>query len=234
MATSPNYGWLEPDNTDLVKNGALAIRTLGNAIDTTMATMIPKSLVDAKGDIITATADNTPARLAVGANATVLTADSTTATGLKWAAASGGTTLPTFRATRITSDYTIPSASTFTKMPFNGEDWDTGGCYDSTTNFRFTPTTAGYYQINSNCNLIIDSLGRIIWSVYKNGSAYARLFDGQAVATSFNMTGSLQMYFNGSTDYAEMYIWTAAAVTRTMPITVSYFGNTFDGVGIRS
>lgn len=37
MATSPNFGWLEPDNTDLVKNGALAIRTLGNAIDASMA-----------------------------------------------------------------------------------------------------------------------------------------------------------------------------------------------------
>jgi hypothetical protein len=36
MATSPNYGWAEPDNTDLVKNGALAIRTLGNAIDTSV------------------------------------------------------------------------------------------------------------------------------------------------------------------------------------------------------
>jgi hypothetical protein len=38
MATSTNYGWSEPDNTSLVRDGALAIRTLGNAIDTTMAT----------------------------------------------------------------------------------------------------------------------------------------------------------------------------------------------------
>jgi hypothetical protein len=41
MATSPNFGWLEPDNTDLVKNGALAIRTAVDAIDS--------SLVDLKG-----------------------------------------------------------------------------------------------------------------------------------------------------------------------------------------
>jgi hypothetical protein len=84
MATSPNYGWLEPDNTDLVKNGALAIRTLGNAIDTTMATMTPKSLVDAKGDLIAATADNTPARLAVGNDGETLVADSSTSTGLRY------------------------------------------------------------------------------------------------------------------------------------------------------
>jgi len=84
MATSPLYSWPEPDNTDLVKNGALAIRTLGNAIDTTMGTMTPKSIVDAKGDLIAATANDTPARLAVGANDTMLIADSTAATGLAW------------------------------------------------------------------------------------------------------------------------------------------------------
>lgn len=91
MATSPIYSWPEPDNTDLVKNGALAIRTLGDAIDTTMGTMIAKTIVDAKGDLIAATAADTVARLAVGANNTVLTADSSTSTGLKWATpASGG------------------------------------------------------------------------------------------------------------------------------------------------
>ena len=84
MATSPNYGWLEPDNTDLVKNGALAIRTLGNAIDSTMATMVPKSIVDAKGDLIAGTAADTTSRLAVGNNGETLVADSSTATGLDW------------------------------------------------------------------------------------------------------------------------------------------------------
>jgi hypothetical protein len=51
---------------------------------------IAKTLIDAKGDLIGATAADTPARLAVGTNGQVLTADSTAATGLAWATASAG------------------------------------------------------------------------------------------------------------------------------------------------
>lgn len=40
MATSPLFGWEEPDDTDLVKDGAAAIRTLGNAIDTSMGDLL--------------------------------------------------------------------------------------------------------------------------------------------------------------------------------------------------
>jgi hypothetical protein len=94
MATTTNYSWTTPDDTALVKDGAAAIRSLGTAIDSTVFTnagnAIAKTIVDAKGDIIAATAADTVARLAVGANDTVLTADSSTATGLKWAAAASG------------------------------------------------------------------------------------------------------------------------------------------------
>jgi hypothetical protein len=51
---------------------------------------IPTTIVDAKGDLIAATAADTVSRLAVGANDTVLTADSTQATGMKWATPAGG------------------------------------------------------------------------------------------------------------------------------------------------
>jgi hypothetical protein len=98
MATTTNYSWTTPDDTALVKDGASAIRSLGTAIDTTTYnnSLLPivKTIVDAKGDIIAATAADTVSRLAVGANDTVLTADSTTSTGLKWATpAAGGMTL---------------------------------------------------------------------------------------------------------------------------------------------
>ena len=60
----------------------------------TSSSAINPTIVDAKGDIIAATAADTVARLAVGTNDQVLTADSSTATGLKWAApAAGGMTL---------------------------------------------------------------------------------------------------------------------------------------------
>jgi hypothetical protein len=88
MATTTNYSWTTPDDTALVKDGAAAIRSLGTAIDSTVFTnagaAVTKATVDAKGDLIAGTADNTVARLAVGANGTVLTADSVEATGLKW------------------------------------------------------------------------------------------------------------------------------------------------------
>lgn len=55
---------------------------------------IPKSTVTTKGDLIVATASGVVTRVGVGSNTQVLTADSTTASGVKWAASSGGASLP--------------------------------------------------------------------------------------------------------------------------------------------
>lgn len=112
--TTTNFGWDIPQSTDLVKDGATAIAALGQDIDTalvdlkggttgqvlakasntdldfTWSSVDPLTILDAKGDLISATAADTPARLAVGANDTVLTADSSTSTGLKWAAVNAG------------------------------------------------------------------------------------------------------------------------------------------------
>jgi hypothetical protein len=136
MATSPLFGWEEPDDTDLVKDGAAAIRTLGNAIDTSMGDLLggttgqvltknsntnmdftwtavdPLIILDAKGDLITATAADTPARLAVGTNGQILTADSTAATGIKWASpAGGGKVLQVVVSANATSYQSIKTAS---------------------------------------------------------------------------------------------------------------------------
>jgi hypothetical protein len=111
--TTPNYGWPVPTSTDLVKNGATAIEALGDAIDASIAELkggttgqvlsktsntdmdftwvaqddsnaIQNTIVDAKGDLIAATANDTPARLAVGNNGETLVADSSTSTGLRY------------------------------------------------------------------------------------------------------------------------------------------------------
>ena len=48
MATTTNYGWETPDDTDLVKDGASAIRTLGSSVDTTVKNLNPETTL---GDI---------------------------------------------------------------------------------------------------------------------------------------------------------------------------------------
>jgi hypothetical protein len=111
MANTTNYNWATPDDTDLVKDGAAAIRTLGSSIDTSLvdllggttgqvlsktsgtdmdftwvdtddANAIQNAIVDAKGDLVAASGADTPARLAVGNNGETLVADSSTSTGL--------------------------------------------------------------------------------------------------------------------------------------------------------
>ena len=61
-----------------------------NWLEVNTGTFIAETLIDAKGDLVVGSADNTAARLAVGTDGFVLTADSAEATGLKWAASSGG------------------------------------------------------------------------------------------------------------------------------------------------
>lgn len=81
---------MKPRVSQLAQSGASTGQALiWNGTDwapaaVTDAGAIPKALVDAKGDVLTATADNTPARLAVGSDGQALLADSTQTTGLRW------------------------------------------------------------------------------------------------------------------------------------------------------
>lgn len=133
MPSTTNFGWTTPADTDLVKDGAAAIRTLGNGVDAsfvdlkggttgqvlsknsntdldfTWIAVDPLTILDAKADLITATAADTPARLAVGTNGQVLTADSSTSTGLKWATPSAGATIATVRKS---ADQSVTNSST--------------------------------------------------------------------------------------------------------------------------
>lgn len=96
MSVTPNFSWPLIQPTDFVTDLPADFEAFADDVDADVWALdqaaIKKTIVDAKGDIIAATAADTVARLAVGSNNQVLTADSTTATGLKWASPSGAVT----------------------------------------------------------------------------------------------------------------------------------------------
>jgi hypothetical protein len=111
---------------------------------------------------------------------------------------------PAFSA-YLSSVQTVSNA-TFTKIQVNVEEFDTNSNYDSTTNYRFTPTVAGYYQFACNINWNFPGAGLIgLSSLYKNGSELKR--GGQLISNGTNVqaSGSALIYMNGSTDYVELY-----------------------------
>lgn len=98
------------------------------------ASAINPTIVDAKGDLIAATAADTVARLAVGANDTVLTADSSTATGLKWAAVSaGGMTLISETVASANSSISFSSLGSYKQLLLL---WTGLYCSNTTTSFN--------------------------------------------------------------------------------------------------
>jgi hypothetical protein len=113
--------------------------------------------------------------------------------------------MPAF-AVYISSNFST-ATSTATKIPFNTELFDTNSNFDSTTNYRFTPTVAGYYQIS----LMIAAgfsaaTGLIYGSIYKNGSEFVQgIRIANNTANAQNGSSSVLMYLNGSTDYVEFY-----------------------------
>ena len=110
------------------------------------------------------------------------------------------------------------SDSTETKIEIDTEIYDTDSDYDNTTNYRFTPTTAGKYVIFGSVNIFQDvssdlKIAQILW--YKNGS---KLYETHDNFTANYLRGvsqsmSVVMDMNGSSDYVEMYaeIQTAAS-----------------------
>jgi hypothetical protein len=188
MATSPIYSWPEPDNTDLVKNGALAIRTLGNAIDTTMGTMVAKTIIDAKGDLIAGTAADTAQRLAVGNNGETLVADSSATTGLRYTGnyAAGKNVIQNGDFYINQRGFTSTTSSTI----FIYDRWKTGSAGGTSTYSAqtFTPGTAPVAGYEGKNYLRIVTTGQSAASDYTNVFERiegVRTLAGQTATVSF-------------------------------------------------
>lgn len=101
-------------------------------------------------------------------------------------------------------------AAVATKIQFQTEEFDTAAAFDSTTNYRFTPLTAGYYQISA---CISDGLTNSFISVYKNGAEFKRGSQSGAGTAMVGLNVSTLVFCNGSTDYLEIYGFIAAGGT---------------------
>lgn len=103
------------------------------------------------------------------------------------------------------------SASTFTKVTLDSEEFDTNSCFNTSTSV-FTPNVAGYYQFNWNLDCGGVTTTAALGTVYKNGTQVKRS-SGVFVA-SINeqyVSGAALIYMNGTTDYAELYAYIAAS-----------------------
>ena len=147
------------------------------------------------------------------AGADIATVDSSGITMASGKSVSGGEIIqnggPAFRAS-INSDLGV-SVSTWTKVPFDTEEFDTNSNYDNATNYRFTPTVAGYYQANASVRVNYSgAAGDFVWvRIYKNGTAYNGHYNRDANGQPYGSVNvSDLVYMNGSSDYIEVYFQT--------------------------
>lgn len=128
----------------------------------------------------------------------------------------------------------IPTGA-WTKVGMGTEEYDTGNCFDSTTNFRFQPNVPGYYNIVGHVMYSPASSGLGYISLYKNGTVFKygthasfNTFDGawlHVVSTVF---------LNGSTDYVELFTFQSSGATLNITVPTAGGGNRFEGFLARS
>ena len=112
--------------------------------------------------------------------------------------------MPAFSAYATASQNLTNNTATKIILPL--EDFDTNNNFDSTTNYRFTPTIAGYYQFNASVNINGAVGNNYIASLYKNGAEAKRGAQMNACATgNTQVSVSSILYMNGTTDYVEFY-----------------------------
>lgn len=281
MATTTNFNWSTPDDTSLVKDGAAAIRTLGSSIDTTMAELkggttgqvlsktsntdmdftwvaqddsnaIQNAIVDAKGDLITATANDTPARIGVGADGTVLKANSATATGLEWGSAAAPLVWSLVSTTSMSGSTTV----NLTGLNYKNLRLFVDNATSATSNVTFTvrpnnTSTSNYVQVQQAITSPSAYSSNNIYGTYQlssgislgsTGSTTASAISGFVDISSCDQTTGFKPYqtqgfpafASGATDrtmYQSSGIYTATVAITSIAVLTS--GGTFSGGTLR-
>ena len=200
--TTPNFGWSVPTSSDLVKNGAVAIETLGDSIDASLVDLkggttgqvlsktsntdmdftwvaqddsnaIQNALLTTTGDTIYASAASTPARLGIGSTGQVLTV----AGGVpSWATPAGGSTFSGAQASFSASGESISyTQNSNLILPFSYENYDTDGYHSTSTNKSRMTVPAGkggYFLLAANGIFLGTVPGVSRIILYKNGTQY--------------------------------------------------------------
>ena len=138
--------------------------------------------------------------------------------------------MPAFSYYASTNAQSITSGS-FTKITFTSQEFDTtsGAMFSSS---RFTPTIAGYYQIDACVGFSSSALGICLVTIFKNGN---RFKDGAIIPNIGGATcpASALIYFNGSTDYAEIFLYQSSGSTLTVSVNAGSAGF-FQGALVRT
>lgn len=231
MATTTNFGWETPDDTDLVKDGAAAMRTLGGAIDTSLVDLkggttgqnlrkatntdmdftwagdATNTVIDAEGDLLIGDSADTLQRLAIGTTGQVLTVDTTIDGKIKWAAAAGGgKVLQVVSATTTTQ--TIITTTTPT---------------DTTITASITPAATNskvLVMVTYNLRQSRDSATSVVGA--------ARILRGATAISTWSLDGFTGFTATGSTGTREIYD-TATVVYLDSPNTTSSTTYKFQG-----
>jgi len=184
----------------------------GGTSGTVTVTNSMATAIDAKGDLVAGTGADTFAKLTVGANNTVLTADSAEATGLKWAtpAASGFVGCRVYNTTNQNLSNNVS-----TTLTFDSENFDTNGFHSTATNTsRITIPTGkgGYYQFRGSIYFSTGSSSGVRGlSFAKNGGTgiFSSDISGQSTQT-LNVSSIVNL---SAGDYVEWSIYQNSGIT---------------------
>lgn len=102
------------------------------------------------------------------------------------------------------------TANVSAKVQFQTKEFDTANCFDNITNYRFTPNVAGYYQVFGAFTNATNVAG-VALNLYKNGSAFKRLYSDVNGGNTSSGCGGCILYMNGTTDYIELYALTTVS-----------------------